>query len=868
MKAAKNISITLLAVFAVLALIFSMAIGIIAAKAEDPTVDTGAYKAQIEGDGNRVYPTLKEAIAAANAGETVKLLDSVTLSENLTIGKNLTLDLNEKTVYFDVQSWLTVDNTDADVTIKNGTVDYIGTVGGVPTVKIVNSKSVVLDNVSVTSKSNYAIYAATTNTGALRIVNCKDISSKRYGVRNDGTGSTSIENCKITCAGGSGVVYGVYHKSTGGATLTNSEVICSGTFDKVYGMYFSGSTENVAVNNCKVTAVTSAAGVKPEELNSTIKNIFGICVTGLCTGNVSIGGENTVTVGLSADSAITGKNLIGYGIYDEGLGETDISGKCAFSGCATGIYLWKEPTDKEKAKATIHEANISGDIYHGITNSGTSEVTVRDSVIDLTDIGNGISGNGNRKDTNLKVINTTINAGCGIFHPQDGKIEIDGGTINGKSVGVEVRSGELILKNNAAISVPDTVEYTTTANGNGYTTTGAALSISQHTTNNPIKVTIENAVLSAKMALVQVDLQGLAEPKEVTIAVNDGEFTGGVFSNRVMHFISGGEFSEPPDKNYLVENAVSFHEENGKYLVLSDVEQAKMEASYYIRLYAAARNVEYTEEIDAIVFDGNIRTVIGVDAAKKKAIEKVDAMYGELKQAKLDAIAEITAAAAAKDATETEEAQPKVPVPAAAIAAVNAAADIERVNEIAAGALAEIEEARNSIKSAASAVETEKAKAIAKIDRALDGLIISETEMAKAAPFSDGLTETKRETLQEMYGGEAAALLERHYKDAIADASSATTVEEARAAADNFESRVDTLKILESISSRTSMGGIYAMLAIAIALSAAALTLVIVLFMRNNGNAHKDGAKENNGKAGKIAAAEEAACITSDEKNE
>ena len=70
------------------------------------------------------YGTLSEAITAANAGDTVKLLRDINTPEiSYMISKSLTIDLNGKTVTGDgYDAVFQIDNADAKVLIKNGNI--------------------------------------------------------------------------------------------------------------------------------------------------------------------------------------------------------------------------------------------------------------------------------------------------------------------------------------------------------------------------------------------------------------------------------------------------------------------------------------------------------------------------------------------------------------------------------------------------------------------------------------------------------------------------------------------------------------------------------------------------------------------------
>ena len=86
------------------------------------TANSGMAAQIVDADGNSVaaYATIADAIAAANAGETVKLLADVTA--DVVINKNITLDLGGKTLTNTGAGKATISVTGGTVTVKNGTV--------------------------------------------------------------------------------------------------------------------------------------------------------------------------------------------------------------------------------------------------------------------------------------------------------------------------------------------------------------------------------------------------------------------------------------------------------------------------------------------------------------------------------------------------------------------------------------------------------------------------------------------------------------------------------------------------------------------------------------------------------------------------
>ena len=89
--------------------------------ADGKFVVTEVKVAEVNG---KQYGTLSEAIAAANAGDTVKLLRDINTPEiSYMISKSLTIDLNGKTVTGDgYDAVFQIDNADAKVLIKNGNI--------------------------------------------------------------------------------------------------------------------------------------------------------------------------------------------------------------------------------------------------------------------------------------------------------------------------------------------------------------------------------------------------------------------------------------------------------------------------------------------------------------------------------------------------------------------------------------------------------------------------------------------------------------------------------------------------------------------------------------------------------------------------
>ena len=197
-------------------------------------------------------------------------------------------------------------------------------------------------------------------------------------------------------------------------------------------------------------------------------------------------------------------------------------------------------------KLTDKEDGATGDIAKLVVNGGQ-----------LKGYYYGIAGNGTRHDTEVVVnggkIMNTFEEGSAIYHPQAGRLTVKDGEIVGADTGIELRSGTLSISG-GTISCTRT-DKVIEPNGSGTTVSGAALAISQHTTNKPISVTISGGTFTGPYALYEEDLQD-GEVSNIKITgVSGGTFNGKVYSENCTKFISGGTFSDPSALAYLAANA-------------------------------------------------------------------------------------------------------------------------------------------------------------------------------------------------------------------------------------------------------------------------------------------------------------------------
>lgn len=149
----------------------------------------------------------------------------------------------------------------------------------------------------------------------------------------------------------------------------------------------------------------------------------------------------------------------------------------------------------------------------------------------------------------------------GIYGAGYATYNIYGGTIYGEICdGIEVRSGKLNITG-GTISTDANV-FEVVANGNGTTTKGAALAISQHNTKLPIEVNITDGSFKGKVAFSVANPQNNSEADyakvELNIAGGKFETTGDktINSEGKTEFIAGGTFSTDV-KDYIKDGYVS-----------------------------------------------------------------------------------------------------------------------------------------------------------------------------------------------------------------------------------------------------------------------------------------------------------------------
>lgn len=336
-----------------------------------------------------------------------------------------------------------------------------------------------------------------------------------------------------------------------------------------------------------------------------------------------------VTDGVSVEisnGSIAGDNY-GILVYDNvALTLTDVN----VTGGLEGIFVPSSVNDIAATQPTT--ITIEGGIFKGTGENGAGAVIcgVGDGVEAPTKLvatgavfegtTYGISGNGTAHNTYIELSDCTVNGEVGIYNPQDGELIVNGGSVYGESTGIEIRSGSLTVNGGAEITGAGD-PFASDPNGNGTTTTGAAIAVSQHTTNLPIKVTVNDAVLNGVRALFEADLQDEIATDQITITVLGGTFNGEVVSENVTGFVKGGAFTEALDAAYVAADAYFYPTDTGYEASTTapaagaTTAVAVVNGYYYCKTLAEA--VAAAEEGDTVTLHADITTaaMITIDKA-------------------------------------------------------------------------------------------------------------------------------------------------------------------------------------------------------------------------------------------------------------
>ena len=259
---------------------------------------------------------------------------------------------------------------------------------------------------------------------------------------------------------------------------------------------------------------------------------------------------------------------------------------------------------------TINNGTILGNAYQtaAIAAFGNTTLVINGGFIQGSAM--AVAGNGNEISGN---VNITVNGGdliatdgVGMYLPQrDSITTINGGNISGPT-GIEIRAADLVVNGGNITATSNT--YSVIENGNGTTTKGAAIGVSQHNTKLPIHVIINGGNLKAPVPICDVNPQN--NPPEslekVIIEIFQGDFaatTDEIIDKQdsvpVNPFITGGTYTSDPS-TYVVDGYAAVQLAENKYIV-TKIHNVTIDSNYADLLSVESDKYPYRATVEVTV---------------------------------------------------------------------------------------------------------------------------------------------------------------------------------------------------------------------------------------------------------------------------
>ena len=379
-------------------------------------------------------------------------------------------------------------------------------------------------------------------------------------IRNDGNPASITATIPVYFSSGNSL-YKMVGKLEGNITLNTTD---TGESAQQIGL---GAGALLAYSIDAAKAIGNG-GYKAEDTsgNAYIYGSLGNAVDADADGTVELLNNYVGTAHITLSDATGVLEMNGHTYTYTGIQQGDSAGGA--------IYMAK---NKDSANLTVQNGTVIATNHDGVgIIYDNNSLTLKN--VALTAVGDcGIITNGQDRNNNVTLIESTVTAanGVGIYFPSmDGKLTITDSDVTGKYSGIEIRASELEVTGDSEITATAT-SFSANPNGNGTTVSGAGIAVVQHTTKQPIKVTIgEGVKVSGYYAFYEENLQKNTDEDvaKITLSVTGGEFmaTGAdgkaVYSEDCKKFISGGTFSSGVAE-YVTTNNASVGQTNGTFVV-------------------------------------------------------------------------------------------------------------------------------------------------------------------------------------------------------------------------------------------------------------------------------------------------------------
>ncbi len=580
-----------------------------------------------------------------NSWYTIKNFGTMTINEGVTVEQNngqySSLVANGWQNYSSAVNGSSepMPTAEAKLTINGGTFS-----GGLNTIKNDDYAILVVNGGSFVNVAQHALMnwnVATINGGTFETQGDKGKAAVWCGYDNDtyNKGTLTITDGTFTAANGAPSVQKGYSgatvKVTGGTyssdvspfvpdgyetegsgntvTVNKATSQTDAHVAEVDGQYFktveaaisaapAGATVNL-LKNADVSSVIIRRSVTLDLQTHTL-NLVG--TDGKFFGLAVIDGTTRVTNGTVIDKRTEDINTgsrVAFAVQATGVLSTDnvtITSYCPDKSTDSYNYILQGNYGGEiivNAGTVIQDSLFGSNEYDtygcvGLAVFGTEDAIGRATVDGgkIATRGFAVSGNGTSHNTEITIKGNAelTSESQAIYHPQQGTLNIESGTITG-ATGIEMRAGTLNVTGGVITGTgsPSSV----TPNGNGSTSDGAGIAVAQHTTKLPITVNIQGGSISGYTALYENNPQNNdpLDIDKIQINVTGGDFrainggTNALYSEDTKISVSGGTFSSQvpieycapnftptnrrADGTYTVEEAIEGHEfgEEWKY---------------------------------------------------------------------------------------------------------------------------------------------------------------------------------------------------------------------------------------------------------------------------------------------------------------
>lgn len=279
-----------------------------------------------------------------------------------------------------------------------------------------------------------------------------------------------------------------------------------------------GSELEIDLNGYKITKFSAPLKIQNAKVSFTGK------------GTISASSQHVIQI------VGSGTDVADYTVVSIGPDVTVSNG----NGSTWGIWIEKDAAGTYKNYGIV--LNIEGSIVTR-DNGGAGAITINGTNTNTTGNVPVINFNG----ANIKFGN------IGIYAAGYAEWNITNTNIEGKLSAIEVRAGKVTFNGGdyKATNTPFKIE----ANGSGTTISGAALGISQHTTNLPIDVVVNGGTFTGEYAIYEEDVQDDVARDQIKLTVNDGTYNGAIYSQNNPNAIVKGTYSDPAVLHYLAEGA-------------------------------------------------------------------------------------------------------------------------------------------------------------------------------------------------------------------------------------------------------------------------------------------------------------------------